>query len=102
MAVHRPLGLAGGAGGVDQNRQVLRPASVDPLHQCIGMRRVVLASQRTQALEAEHVGVVQVAQALHVEHHDLLQAWQLPADFQRLVQLFVVFHEQQAGARVVA
>ena len=43
----------------------------------------------------EPFGVVQAAQAFHIEHDDLAQLRQPVAHFQRLVQLLVVFDKQQ-------
>ncbi len=57
---------------------------------------------RAMPVQRHHVGIVQVAQALHVEHHDLAQPRQLRPDFQRLVELLFVLDEQHHGAGVFA
>jgi hypothetical protein len=102
MGVHRALGLASGARGVDQDRQVFGLAGLDALHQCIGVQRVEFAAQFAQLRQAENTGVVQLVQAFHVEHDDLAQHRQLLAHLERLVELLVVFDEQHRGARVLA
>jgi hypothetical protein len=50
VAVHRALGLAGGARGVDQDRQVVRRHGLDALHQFVGVAHEVLAAQHAQLL----------------------------------------------------
>ncbi|MDT4863862.1 hypothetical protein FQZ97_985880 [compost metagenome] len=100
--MHRALGFAGGARGVDQDREVAGPAAGHALFQQAGVGAGVFAAQGAQGVEADHLRVVQIAQAFHVEHHDLLQSGQPLAHLQGLVELFVVFHEQHRGARVFA
>ena len=66
------------------------------------MRSQIAFAQGAQGVQADDVRVVQGAQALHVEHHNLAQERQLGAHFERLVQLLVVFDKQHRGARVFA
>ena len=58
MGVHRALGLAGGARGVDQDGQVVGPAGPGTLHHRAGVQRVVLAAQRAQGVQADHARIV--------------------------------------------
>jgi hypothetical protein len=61
-----------------------------------------LAAQLAQALEADHLFVVQLAQALHVPDHDAAQQRQALAHFQYLVELLVVLDENQHRVRITA
>ena len=64
----------------------------------VRLLRQVLAAQHAQLIQANDAWITEVVQALHVEHHNLAQAGQLVAYFERLVQLLIVFHKQKAGA----
>jgi hypothetical protein len=102
---HRALGLAGGARGVDQDREIVGLARRDAcLPFGIGRRPAqpgeAFAAHFAQALEADHLFVVQVAQALHVPDHDAAQERQARAHFQHLVELLVVLDENQHGIRI--
>ena len=66
------------------------------------MRGVVLAPERAQRVEAHHLRIVELAQAVHVEHDDLAQLRQPRAHFQHLVELLVVLDEQVDRARIRA
>ena len=46
------------------------------------------------------MGVIQVAQALHVEHHDMAQVGQAGARLKGFVELFVILNKQHARIRV--
>ncbi len=58
------------------------------------MRGLVVAPERAQSLEAHDLRIVEVAQALHIEHDDLAQPRQPLTHFERLVELLVVLDEQ--------
>ena len=96
---HRALRPAGGAGGVDQHREIGGLAQRDAPLPFAGMRRVVFAPDHAQRVEADHLRIVEVAQAVHVEHDDLAQVRQPRAHLQRLVELLVVLDEQIDRAR---
>ena len=102
MQVHGALGPARGARGVDQNGQVFRAAGVNALLQGLGVLRQVGPAQPAQRFQADHVGVLEATQALHVKHDDLLQARQMRTRCQCFIELFVVFDKQQASGRVLA
>ena len=73
VAVHATLGLAGGARGVDQDGQLFGLAGSAALLEHVGVLLGVLSAQGLQLLQADDHRVVEVAQTLHVKHHDLLQ-----------------------------
>ena len=98
MGVHGPLGLAGGAGGVDQDGQVIGPELGHALRQRLPVLDQVVAAQRTQLLQPDDHGVIEAAQALQVEDDDVPQLGQLFAHFQGLVELLVVLDKQHGGA----
>ncbi len=100
--MHRALGLSRSTRGVNQNRQVIRPAGPDSPGQRIRVAGQVLAAEDSQVIQAHDARVFQFAQAFHVEHNDFLQAAKLCAHFKRLVQLLVVLNKQDAGTRVLA
>ncbi|MNS90533.1 hypothetical protein D3C72_1245880 [compost metagenome] len=102
VAVHGALGLAGGARGVDQNRQVFGPAGRHAALHRLRVARQVRSAEGAQRVQAHHARVVELAQAFHVEHDHAAQAGQAGAHFERLVELLVVFHEEHRGARVFA
>jgi hypothetical protein len=60
------------------------------------------AAQLAQRVEADHLRIVEVAQAFHVEDDDLPQQRQALAHLQRLVELLLVLDEQHRRARVLA
>ncbi len=100
MRDHRALGLAGGARGVDQDREVLGLARGQALLPDALVLLVVVGTQRAQRLERHHLGVVEVAQAVHVEDDDLAQLRQALAHFQDLVELLLVLHEHDHRSRI--
>ena len=74
VQVHGAFGFAGGARGVDQNRQVVGPAGVHALLQFARVLRQVGAPQCAQIVQPNDTGVVQPTQTFHVKHHDLAQS----------------------------
>ena len=63
---------------------------------------VVFAPDHAQRIEADDLGILEVAQAVHVEHDDLAQARQFGSGFERLVELLVVLDEQVDRAGIGA
>ena len=102
VALHGPFGFASSARGVNQDRKVLRTAHFGALVQQARVFGIEFATQLTQIIQRQDVGIVQTTQAFHVQYHHLAQLGQLVTHFQRLVQLFVVFHKQDGGGRVFA
>ena len=101
VQVHCALGPASGAGGVDQNGQVFGLAGSHPFLDGMGVLGKVVTAQGPKGVQADDAGVADVAQAVHVKHHDFAQIGQLPAHFQRLVKLLVIFHKQNGGAGIL-
>ena len=102
MRVHRPLGLAGRARGVDEDREVFRPAGSDAL---VELARVALRAdpaELAKRVEREDALILEVAQPLGIEDDDRLQLRQPLAHGECLVQLLVVLDEEDLGARVGA
>ena len=102
MGVHGPLGLAGGAGGVDQDGQVLGLELGHALRHRLRVMGQVVAAQSPQLIQPDHHRVIEAAQALEVEDDDVPEPGQLLAHFQGLVELLVVFDKQHGGSRVLA
>ena len=99
---HRALGRAGGAGGVDQQGELVGLGARDQLLPQAGMGRVVLAAERQQLVErACTCGSLKSRQALHVEDEDLANVRAALAHLEELVELLVVLDEQEARAAVV-
>ena len=73
VAVHATLGLAGGARGVDQDGQLFGLAGSAALREHVGVLLGMRTAQGLQLLQADDHRVVEVAQTLHVEHHNFLQ-----------------------------
>jgi len=97
---HGALRFPGRARGIDQDGQVVLPARADALLPKAGVACGVIASERTQRVQAHDPRVLQVAQPLHVEHHDPLQARQPFAHLQHLVELLLVLDEHEPRVRV--
>ena len=100
VADHGALGRAGGAGGVDQHADVVRPALLDAGAELL-FRVGDAVAQLVELVQEHHHGVLEIAQALAVEHDHFLQGGHLVAHGQVFVQLLVVLHEQEGGAAVV-
>ncbi len=100
--MHRALGPAGGAGGVDEDREILRLHGGDARLERTGMRLRMHAAEFAQGHQVDHAGIGEIAQALHVHDDDLAQPRQHLAHLERLVELLLVLDEQHAGARVLA
>ncbi len=69
-------------------------------HSCGVVARVGLA-ERAELAERHDLRVLELAQAFHVEHDDLLQVRRALAHGQDLVELLLVLDEQELGLAVV-
>jgi len=102
MADHHPLGLAGGARGIGQQRQVVDAACGNLVLEALGVAPVLLAAGCAECVERmqqvvpvrPHPGVVPV--------RDAAQGRELVRDGQGLVHLLLVLREDEAGAGVLA
>ena len=101
VAQHRPLGRAGGAGGVDEDREVVGPRDLDQAIEGVGVLPVVPLAELEQRLEGHHLVVPERVQALHVVDEDLDQLRAAVAHRQDLVELLLVLREEEAGPAVV-
>ena len=70
VAQHGPLGRAGGAGRVDEDRQVIRLGDLDHGVEGPGMLAVVGGAELDQLLERHDLRVPEAVQALHVVDED--------------------------------
>ena len=104
VQVHRALGLAGGAGGVDQDREVFGLAS----RRCAARVHAGCAARwsRPSSRSASRlitIGSSQVATGPPCRtRRSLRSSGSRGAHFERLVELLVVLDEQHGGARVFA
>ncbi|MNV53654.1 hypothetical protein D3C71_1458100 [compost metagenome] len=102
VRMHRALGLSGGAGGVDEDGQLVGTAQLTQPIELAGMGLVVGGAFAAQRIEGGHHRVAVPGQAGRVDQHDLAQAWQTRPCLQRLIELFLVLHHQHHGVRVLA
>jgi hypothetical protein len=58
----------------------------------------ISAPKFTQSIQADDIGLVEVAQAFHVEYDDFGKAGKLAAHLKGFVQLLVVLDKQNGGA----
>ena len=100
MYMHGPFGFASGARGVHQDGEILGRDRLRAGLKQTCVRGLVRATHVLELLEANHLGVIQVAQALHVEHHDMAQVGQAGARLKGFVELFVILNKQHARIRV--
>ena len=100
---HRPFGLAGRARGVNQKRGVFGPACVNGrIKARLGLR--LLGQRHTapgECVPGADLRIRQAAQALQLDHHDVLQLRTLAAHRQGFVQLLLVLHDEHPGATVL-
>jgi hypothetical protein len=101
VAQHRPLGRPGGAGGVDEDGQVLGLGDLDHPIERARVLAVVAGAQLEQRREVQHLRIAEAVQALQVVHDDLDELPTAGADLQDLVELLLVLGEEEAGAAVV-
>ncbi len=101
VGMHRALGRACRAGGVDQDGEVAAAAACDHLiPQCV-IALGVVAPQCREFGQRHHHRVDEAAQPFHVEHDDLLQCRAARAAGQKLVELLFVFGEYDFGAGII-
>ena len=101
MADHRPLRRPGGAGGVDEDREVLGLRQLQALGPGLRVELVLFASESEQVVVAHGPRILEVPQALHVEDDDLLERGALLAHLEHLVELLLILDEHHLAARVV-
>ena len=101
MAQHRAFGRARGAGGVDEDREVVRLREVHEL--VVGRFGLALVpgAQLEQRVEGHHLVVAEIVQAVHVVHDDLHEPAAPVAHLEDLVELLLVLGEEEARAAVV-
>ena len=97
---HGALGGARGAGGVDQHANIVGLALGNAGAELF-FRIGNLFAQRVQLIQKHDHGIAEIAQALAVIDDNLFQRRDLITHRQVLVQLLVVFHEQEGRATVV-
>jgi hypothetical protein len=101
MGEQRALGGAGGARCVDDDGHVAGLGGGDALLPDRGMLACVGLAQSRKLLERHDLRVLEVAQPVHVEHDNPLQARRALANAEDLVELLLVLHEQELGGAVV-
>ncbi|MCY1290079.1 hypothetical protein D9M70_392040 [compost metagenome] len=105
MRMAHALGLAGGAGGVEDDRGVVGLARGDGFVIEARMRLIELAPQLLQPLVRHQRGMLVVAQAARVfiddMVHDAAGLGQLRLDFQQLVDLLLVLDDGEVDLRIV-
>ena len=101
MAEHGPLRWAGGAGRVDQDGGLLAGNARDAGFPVAWKGAIVRFAARQKGVETFADRVVEIAQAGHVEDDDAAEGRAGRLRFQRLVELFLVFHEDNRSAGIV-
>ena len=101
MAQHGALRRPGGAGGVDEDGEVVGAGDLDQRVPGAGMLVLVAGAQVEEVVEGHHLWIGEAVQPLDVEHDDLHEPGAARADFQDLVELLLVAGEEEAGAAVV-
>ena len=101
MAEHGPLRWAGGAGRVDQDGGLLAGNARDARFPVAWKGAIVRFAARQKGVETFADRVVEIAQAGHVEDDDAAQGRTGRLGLQSLVELFLVFHEDDRGAGIV-
>ena len=101
VGMHGALGRAGGARGVDQDREIGSRAACNHLVPQRLAALDVIASQRHEFGQRHHHRIAEAAQALHVEHDDPLQRRAARPAAQDLVELLLVLGEDHFGAGIV-
>ncbi|MGY4299600.1 hypothetical protein ACVWXN_007695 [Bradyrhizobium sp. i1.4.4] len=96
-----PLGGPVVPEGVDEDDKVVRAAAVDHLLPQLLAADHVVAAERTELVERHHHVVGEAAEALHVEHDDLLQGRTARAAGEHLVELLLVLCKDHPGPGIV-
>jgi hypothetical protein len=100
MADHRALGRAGGAGGVDQDREIGRLAARKLTLPEIRVLLFEFPAELDQFFEADHHRVREVGQPFLVDHDDLFQARATVAHLKDLVEMFLVLRDEDDGVGI--
>jgi hypothetical protein len=95
-----PLGIAGGPGGVDDHRRVLRRDLRELLVEPARLGDPQRVSLLLEVLVEDHAGVLEAPQPLGVPDHHPLDLG-LRQDGQHLLELLLVLHEDHPGLGVV-
>ena len=98
---HRPFRLAGGAGGVDQQRHVIGAAPADRIAEHVRMGGQRLVAERVEIVETHHLRVIERVKPLVVGDDDLFDQRHLVADQEELVELLLVLRHQKAALAVL-
>lgn len=101
VADHRTLGRAGRAGGVDEDRRILRLRLGDLLVEAVGIFLQELAADPVEVVEEDDLLVGEFVQPVTVEDDDLRQSRHLVPHGQKLVELLVILDEQEATVGIV-
>ncbi|MEY9472406.1 hypothetical protein ABH992_004805 [Bradyrhizobium yuanmingense] len=101
IGVHRAFRRAGRAGRIDKDREIAGAAAVDHLLPQRFAADHVVAAERAKLVQRHHHVVGETAEALHVEHDDLLQAGAPRAAGENLVELLLVLGEDHLRCGVV-
>ena len=100
MIVHRPLGGTGRAGGVDENRDVVRAHGGGALFEegiPLGRRRQARAPQRQDVLKADKALVGVLKQSARIEDDDLANSRYARFRIQELVDKLLIFRAEKIG-----
>ncbi len=101
VAQHRPLGGAGGAGGVDEDGEIVGLGDVHHGLEGAGVLLVVACAELHQLAERHHLGIAEPAEPLEVVDEDLHEGRTAVAHREDLVELLLVLGEEEARAAVV-
>ncbi len=101
IGMHRALGRARGARGVDEDGEIFRTAASDHLVPQRLVALLVVTPERHELGQRQHHRVDKAAEALHVEHDDLLQCRAPRTARQDLVELLLVFCKDHPGRGII-
>ena len=101
VAQHGALGRPRRARGVDQDREIVRGDGRGSRVPQVRVPSLRGAAELEQGVHADHRLVGEVVEMAHVEDDDLAEARHVGANGKRLVELFVVFHEQELRRAMV-
>ena len=101
VGMHRALRRTRGAGGVDQDGEIVGAAACDHLVPQRCMVVDVIAPERHEFGERHHHRIDEAGEAFHVEHDDLLQGRAARPARQDLVELLLVLGEDHLGRGIV-
>ena len=101
VGMHGALGRPRGAGGVDQDGEIIGAAACDHLVPQRLAAHHVIAAERHELGERHHHRIGKAAEAFHVEHDDRLQGRTARAAGQDLVELLFVLGEDHPRAGII-